>query len=284
MARTRSLYRAIVATVAVAGVGCVFAADLPQLSGAANFRDIGGYQTTGGRKIKSRAIFRSGELSGLTTSDQRALESLQIRYEIDLRTDQERAEAPTRWGANAPEVIAISVGEPRNSNAARSAANSMSAIGNPADAERFMQQTTARIATEGAGDIGEVLRRLAQGDEPALIHCTAGKDRTGVTIAVLMTLLGVPRGEVEREYARSNEAVDQQIERMKARGDTASASGLLSLRPDVSRVVLGAKPGYLEAAFSEIEKQYGSFEAYSKTALKITPQQIQALRAKLLEP
>jgi len=272
------------APVALASVVCTFAADLPQLAGAANFRDIGGYKTAGGRKIKNRVIFRSGELSGLTTSDQRELESLQIRYEIDLRTNQERAEAPSRWGENAPEVIAISVGEPRNSDPARSAANSMSAIGNPAEAERFMQRTTARIATEGAGDIGEVLRRLAQGDEPALIHCTAGKDRTGVTIAVLMTLLGVPRGEVEREYARSNEAVDQQIERMKARGATASASGLLSLRPDVSRVVFGAKPSYLEAAFREIDKQYGSFEAYSKTALKITPQQIQALRAKLLEP
>ena len=194
------------------------------------------------------------------------------------------AEAPSRWGANAPEVIAVSVGEPRNSDAARSATNSLSGIGNAAEAERFMQQTTARLSTDGAGAIGEVLRRLAQGDEPALIHCTAGKDRTGVTVAVLMTLLGVARGEVDREYALSNEAVDQQIERMKARGETASASGLLALRPDIARVVFGAKPSYLEAAFREIDKKYGSFKAYSKDALKITPQQIQALRAKLLEP
>ena len=284
MARTKSLLCALVVPVAVAGVVCAFAADLPQLSGAANFRDIGGYKTAGGRAVKRRVIFRSGELSGLTPSDQRELESLQIRYEIDLRTNQERAEAPTRWGASPPQVIAISVGEPRNSNAARSAANSMSTIANAADAERFMRQATARIATEGAGDIGAVLRRLAQGDEPALIHCTAGKDRTGVTVAVLMTLLGVPRVEVEREYARSDEAVDQQIERMKARGDTASASGLLSLAPNIARVVFGAKPSYLEAALNEIDKRYGSFEAYSKNALKITPQQIQALRAKLLEP
>src|SRR5579872_2698516 len=199
MARTKSLLCALVVPVAVAGVVCAFAADLPQLSGAANFRDIGGYKTAGGRTIKRRVIFRSGELSGLTPSDQRELESLQIRYEIDLRTNQERSEAPTRWGANPPQVIAISVGEPRNSNSALSAANNMSGIGNPADAERFIQQATARIAIEGAGDIGAVLRRLAQGDEPALIHCTAGKDRTGVTVGVLMTLLGVPRDQVDRE-------------------------------------------------------------------------------------
>ena len=282
MAQIKSVLRAVLAPLAIAGLTCVFAADQPQLSGAANFRDIGGYKTTDGRKIKRHTIYRSGELSGLTPSGQRALASFQIRYEIDLRTDKERAEAPSRWGQNPPEIISISVGEPRNSDPARSTTASMSEIKNAAEAERFMQQTTARIATEGAGDIGEVLQRLAEGDEPALIHCTAGKDRTGVTVAVLMTLLGVPREQVEHEYARSNEARDQQLERMKAR-ETGFPSGFFSLPPEVLRVMLGANPSYLEAAFRGIDTKFGSFDAYSKNGLKITAEQIENLRATLLE-
>jgi protein-tyrosine phosphatase len=284
MAQSKSVLHAALLSVAVAGFNYAVPAEQPQLSGAANFRDIGGYKTTDGHKIKSRVIFRSGELSGLTASDQHVLELLRIRYEIDIRTDKERAEAPTRWGKNAPDVIAISVGEPRTSDPARSVANSAAELKTPADARRYLQQATARIATQGAAEIGEVIQRLARGDEPALIHCSAGKDRTGVTVAVLMTLLGAPRDQVEREYVRSDEAADRQLERMRARERTGTPSGFLSLKPEVLRTLLGAKPDYLEAAFRAIDEQYGSFDAYTKNGLKITPDQVQALRAKLLEP
>ncbi len=104
-----------------------------------------------------------------------------------------------------------------------------------------MQQTTARIAIQGAPEIGEVIRRLAQGDEPALIHCSAGKDRTGVTVAVLMTLLGVPRDQVYLEYTKSNDATDKQIERMKIREASGATSGLESVPPEASRTMLGAE-------------------------------------------
>lgn len=289
MAQTKSVIRAVLLSVVVAGVNYAAPAEQTQpasfhLSGAANFRDIGGYKTTDGHKIRSHVIFRSGELSGLNASDQHLLESLRIRYEIDIRTDKERAEAPTRWGKNAPEAIAISVGEARNADPARSVASSAAELKNPADAQRYLQQATIRIATQGAAEIGEVMRRLARGDEPAVIHCSAGKDRTGVTVAVLMTLLGAPRDAVEREYVRSDEAAGQQLERMKARERTGTPSGFLSLDPAVLRTLLGAKTEYLEAAFRAIDEQYGSFDAYTRNGLKITPDQIQALRAKLLEP
>src|SRR5262249_47381985 len=80
-----------------------------KFTGVANFRDIGGYSAGSGHKIKSGVVFRSGELSGLTAADQQALSNLKIRYEIDLRTDAERAANPTKWGTNVPQVIAISV-------------------------------------------------------------------------------------------------------------------------------------------------------------------------------
>src|SRR5215813_9933321 len=83
-----------------------------KLTGVANFRDIGGYPTSNGHKIKSGVIFRSGELSGLTTSDQKTIGALNIRYEIDLRRDDERAANPSNWGQKAPQLIWISLMQP----------------------------------------------------------------------------------------------------------------------------------------------------------------------------
>jgi protein-tyrosine phosphatase len=254
-----------------------------QLAGVANFRDIGGYKTTDGRQLKRNILFRSGELSGATPKDQEILKSLQIRYEIDLRTDTERKESPSRWSGNPPKVVSVSVGRPRNSDPTSDLRNNPD-LQNASQAKIYMQQATARIALDGAGDIGEVLRRLAEGDEPALIHCSAGKDRTGVTVAVLMTLLQIPRDQVYQEYLKSNEAVDQQIQRAKAREQSGATSfRMTAFPPEAQRTMAGADASYLDAAFNAIDKQYGSFDGYTKTGLKITPEQIRALRARLLE-
>lgn len=255
---------------------------LPQIVGVANFRDIGGYQTIGGQHIKPHEIFRSGELSGLTPADDEKLASLHIRYEFDLRTDKERSDNPSHWGANPPDVISLSVGEPRNVDPSKSFAQHLSEIKTPEQADRMMQLATARLAIDGAPEIGRVLHDLAQGDEPALIHCTAGKDRTGVTIAVLMTILGVPRPQVDAEYMRSNEAVDQQMIRMRAR-EHGAPTGLSSLPPDVSRTLMGTKASYIEAAFTAMDRKYGSFDNYVSQALKLAPEDVSALRSKLLE-
>jgi protein-tyrosine phosphatase len=284
MTRSKFFLPVALVSLTMAPCGQAFPADLEQLTGAANFRDIGGYRTADGRTIKSHVVYRSGELSGLTVSDRHVLSSLRIRYEIDLRTGKEREEAPSQWGENAPEVIAIPVGESRNSSPAASTAMGFAGLKTAEEAQRYLQQATVRIATQGAADIGEVIRRLAQGAEPALIHCTAGKDRTGVTVAVLMTVLGAPRDAVEREYMRSSEAIEQQLERMKARERTGTASGFLSLQPEVLQTLLSTKPDYVEAVFRAIDEQYGSFDAYTRSGLKLSASQTQALRARLLEP
>ena len=271
--------------LALLALTLAFASDVgvTKLTGAANFRDIGGYRTADGRRIKPREIYRSGELSGLTSEDAQALASLHIRYEIDLRTDGERAHAPSRWGQTAPQVIAISVGQPAKTDLNQSMAGRMDSLKTAADTDAFMEQTTQELALRGAPQIGAVLRDLAKGDEPALIHCTAGKDRTGVTVAVLMAALGVPREEVYTEYAKSNQAVSQQAQRMKAREKNGDTLGLSALPPAVRQTLMGAKPSYIQAAFRAIDAQYGSFDAYEAQALKITPEQTQSLRDKLLE-
>lgn len=251
------------------------------LKGVANFRDIGGYSTGSGHKIKSGVIFRSGELSGLTPSDQQTLAGLNIRYEVDLRTEAERAANPSNWGRRAPQLIWISVMQ--QSATPQTSVQQFSEVKDADGARVRMAETTADLAINGAGNIGKVLGELARADGPALIHCSAGKDRTGVTVAILMTLLGASRADVYHEYLRSNESIDAQMQRQKAREqtgkDTFSISGL---KPEVVRAMMGTEPSYMDAMFRQIDAKYGSFDAFTRDGLKLTAAQIAQLRKNLI--
>lgn len=255
-----------------------------KLAGVANFRDVGGYPAGSGHKIKSGLIFRSGELSGLTPADQQTIAPLNIRYEIDLRTDPERSANPSNWGKKVPEVIAVSVGMPRDGKTLDTTMRQLTEIKTASEAQTRMEETTAALATNGAADIGKVLAALANTKGPVLIHCTAGKDRTGVTVAVLMTLLGASREDVYHEYLRSNESVDAQLQRQKAREQSGKdANGLSALDPAVRKNMMGTDPSYLDAMFREINSKYGSFDGYTRDGLKLSPSQIAQLRKNFVD-
>src|SRR6267378_3369129 len=113
-------------------------------------------------------------------------------------------------------------------------------------------------ATEYAGQYARILQRLAAGDLPAVEHCTAGKDRTGVFSAILLTALGVPRDVVIQDYLLSNQYL---------------------LAPDTAtvRTIMTSKPETLEGAFDLIEKKYRSFEDYRRDALHFSDSNLAAL-------
>jgi protein-tyrosine phosphatase len=251
------------------------------LKGVANFRDIGGYSTGGGHKIKSGVVFRSGELSGLTPADQETIARLNIRYEVDLRTEAERAANPSNWGKRTPQLIWISVMQ--QNVTVQTSMRQFSELKDADGAKMMMAQTTADLAVNGAANIGKVLGELARADGPALIHCSAGKDRTGVTVAILMTLLGASREDVYHEYLRSNESIDAQLQRQKAREQAARDTfGMSGLKPEVVRTMMGTEPSYMDAMFHEIDAKYGSFDAYTRDGLKLTAAQIAQLRKNLI--
>lgn len=251
------------------------------LKGVANFRDIGGYSTGGGHKIKSGVIFRSGELSGLTPADQQILPGLNIRYDVDLRTEAERTANPSNWGKRTPQLIWVSVNQPNTT--VQATIQPFSEVNDADGAKMRMAQITADLAINGAANIGKVLGELARADGPALIHCSGGKDRTGVTVAILMTLLGTSRQDVYHEYLRSNESIAAQMQRQQARAqagkDTFSISGL---KPEVVRTMMGTEPSYMDAMFRQIDAKYGSFDAFTRDGLKLTAAQITQLRKNLI--
>lgn len=258
----------------------LFAQETPRIEGALNFRDLGGITTQDGRTIKRGVVFRSGELSRLTEADFKTLNAAHIAYIFDLRTDAERKTAPTAWRGATPEILPISVGFDAQADPAAGFREYFAQGVDAEHAAAAMRAITAKIAVDGAPQIGTVLKALAAGKEPAIIHCSAGKDRTGVLSALLLLILGASRETIYDDYMRSNDSADAEMARMKASG-----GGMVSALPaDVVKVLSGVDGSYLEAAQAAIVGKYSSLEAYVSEGLKLTPQDIDALRSRLLEP
>jgi protein-tyrosine phosphatase len=250
-----------------------------------NFRDIGGVPGADGRLVRRGCVYRSGELNALTEADLQTLAPLAIRAIFDLRTDSERTIAPTIWNhGTAPVVIPISVGFDAHENPAASMKDFFARGVEPSHAAMAMQATAAKIAINGAPAIGRILRAIGQGETPALIHCTAGKDRTGVVSAMLLLLLGVAREAVYEDYLRSNEAVPAQIARLTdANGAPSGMPPVIASLPiGTIRVLFSVERTFLDAGFAAIETQFGSFDAYVADGLRLTPEDLQILRTRLL--
>jgi len=252
------------------------------LEGAKNFRDLGGYRTSDGHYVRWGQVYRSNHLVNLTAKDSEYLNSLGIRLVCDVRSDGERARAPDHWTGNAPEFLSVPIGSnlftaPTADDLKRRVATINSETKDSVRAYDY--------AIEYAGQYAKILKRIAAGDLPVVEHCTAGKDRTGVFSAVLLTALGVPRDTVVRDYTLSNQYLlaPDTIETTTA--DLQRAFGLRE-PPDTSTVktIMTAKPETLEATLDKIDKTYGSFGNYLREALKLSDADLTTLRRRLLEP
>ena len=166
------------------------------LAGAPNFRDIGGLATADGHTVRSGRFYRSGQLAALTGDDYATLSALGIRAVFDLRTEGERAESATRWtGSPTPETIGTPIvfgTVPGNLPLADLLRALASKLKTEDDARNLMIGGMAGIAESGRIQIGRVITRLSEGTEPAIVHCTAGKDRTRLLTAVLLTISAFP--------------------------------------------------------------------------------------------
>jgi len=249
-----------------------------KLAGAPNFRDLGGYAAENGRVVRGGLVFRSGHFGELTAADHAALAPLGIRYVFDLRTAEERDIAPTKWQGPAPQLVQLPAPFGPNDIAAL-----MRRLADPAfdsaQVREFLREGMAALPFCAAPGIAAWLRALAAGEVPCVIHCTAGKDRTGLFCAVLLTLLGVDRETVLHDFLRTNDVA--------ARNMAASVRAMPPLvqervSPAVVEALARVLPEYLEAAFGSIEANFGSFENYRRVALEIDDAAAARIRARLL--
>jgi protein-tyrosine phosphatase len=236
------------------------------LEGAVNFRDLGGYATDDGLRTRWRVLFRADGLGELTEGDLSVMRSLGIRTVVDLRsaTELERG----RFDVDAHPV----------------AFHHFPFIEELPDAEEFdkrpglLGSQYQEILRDAGPQIIAVLEILARPDAlPAVFHCTAGKDRTGVLSALVLSLLGVDEPTVVADYALSGEA----MQRLRAKLILKYPEGRETLE-NIDEV-FSADPGQMELLLDHLRDQYGSAEAYL-AGLGARAGLIGALRAALLEP
>lgn len=241
------------------------------LEGALNFRDMGGYVTEDGRRVKWGSLFRSADLSRLSQSDLPYLRELGIQWICDLRTAAEVALSPSpQIGSERNENLSFMP----TANPDLMAAMTDITVSMLVDMNRHMVSNTAITAS--------ILQKLIEGGgAPALFHCAAGKDRTGFVSAVILQAVGVPRSTVLNDYALTNMFADRFKEQMQG-ASQAHAPMISRLSPEVAQALMEARPAYLQASFDEIDARYGGFEPYWEQGLGLTPADREKLQSMYL--
>jgi protein-tyrosine phosphatase len=149
-----------------------------------------------------------------------------------------------------------------------------------ADVHRVMQEVYRKLPYEQAESIGELFRRIANGRLPLVFNCSAGKDRTGVAAALLLCALGIPRATIEEDYLLTNAFLPRLIPLLQGE---PGYGHVVRDRPDVAMPLLRAEPEYLAAMFEAVANREGSVATYLQAVAGISPAELRAVRAELLE-
>jgi protein-tyrosine phosphatase len=226
------------------------------LEGASNVRDLGGWPTSDGRRVRFGRVFRSAALTGLTERDAAVLAATGLRTVCDLRGTREAKAAPSALGG-LPGVRVRSLPiEPSVGASLRDLVATRDATGE--DVLTVMKRAYLAYALEWSHRYRAIFELLQdEGALPLLLHCSAGKDRTGFGAALILTALGVPREAVREDYLASNRLW---------RGGAGIAAGL----PEpVAATLLRVHGELLDTAFAAIEGAFGGFERYAGVMLGV---------------
>ena len=255
------------------------------LTAAHNLRDLGGYQTVDGRTVVHGKVYRSDQFNPMNDADKAKLATTPIRTVFDLRTVAERDAAPDELPAGWQHRPINVLADEASAMAAEAGAimhdpaKLTAEFGRPGLIDEIFEQTYRQLvylpsALQGFGDLYRALGDPAQ--QAGVFHCATGKDRTGWAAAALLTLLGVPRETVYADYLRSNEYLLPYYAPMIDKFVAAGGSR------DLITTFLDVRTPWLDAAFDEMTKRYGTIENYFATGLGIDAGQQAALKDQLL--
>ena len=245
---------------------------LVQLQGASNFRDLGGYPGHQGRAVRWRRLYRSDHLGLLTAADEAELRRRGVTQALDFRGGQESAAASYTLAGLQRHALHIEPTVVQRMHDITSAGQRLDAATAAALMEELYCGIVQKQRAQLAAFFGHLLAYGSATESALVFHCTAGKDRTGVAAALLLSALGVSRELVMQDFLLTNRF----FRRPPVPNDTLPA--------DVRQVLWGVRPQYLLAAMQVIDDEHGGVLAYLSNALALSPAMLDELSRRYLEP
>ncbi|MDT0303641.1 tyrosine-protein phosphatase [Streptomonospora wellingtoniae] len=252
------------------------------LSTAPNFRDLGGHATLGGGRIRPGVVFRSDALDRVDSADMCTLEQAGVRRVIDLRTSFERESRPDRLPEGADHVVLDVQGDHSTGadlvRVLTEPGRARTVFGD-GGATRFMHEVNRVLvsAEDARAGYAAMVRHIAAGPGASVVHCTAGKDRTGWAAALLLEMLGVPRETVFADYLASNDRL------VRIRELTREACERSGVDPAIVAPMTECRRAYLEDSYAEVERVFGTFDDYVRDGLGLDRATVDGLRDRMLE-
>lgn len=250
--------------------------DVP-LEGGTNFRDLGGYRTRDGRRVRWGRLYRSGHTAGLSARDQQLLESLGIRVCCDFRRDEERQIEPTRVPAST-RIVGLAIDPGSLSSFFGQIASGQAT---PGDMAAFMEHINRDFVHNHREQFRRMFEELLDLEDGGfMINCAAGKDRTGFGAAMILAALGVDEATILEDYLLSARYFPIQRELARVQRKYGAAAGG---RFDISMILpmMETRAEYLRAALDAINADFDGLEDYLEQALGIGAAERDALRARL---
>ncbi len=246
-----------------------------------NFRDFGGWETADGAKIARGKLYRSASFHDATEADIAKLDAMDLRFLVDLRRPEERAHEPSRWANQACRVIFNEEGAGTGVSLPPHLVALLQSDLTPAATRAYMLGLYREIPFDPR--LIKLFREwfaALQAGDAGVVHCAAGKDRTGIICALTLMALGVDEEAVFADYEFTNQAVDLEarMPRIQARMEERLAR---KLDPAALKPMLGVEIDYLREALNAIEAKHGSALAYLEEVLGVGNKQRQELRVRL---
>ncbi|NEA64817.1 tyrosine-protein phosphatase [Streptomyces sp. SID12488] len=256
----------------------------PELGGVRNFRDVGGLPTVDGRRVAHGRLFRSGHLAHATDEDAAFLGSLGLHTIFDFRNSAD-------IGLEGPDVelpgvrnVNIPLSDPAHGaefwkmvrDGDLDELRSLLADGK---GEQRMINSYREIVRDRTAEHSRMLHALAEDSVPALMHCAAGKDRAGLSIAVTLLAVGVERDAIVADYMESN----AQHRRYRVRRNGSAAKAYSPEVLELLNPLFGTRPEYLTSAMETVEETWGGVDSYLEQGLGVTPEVRERLRERFLD-
>jgi len=263
------------------------------IEGVINFRDVGGYQTEDGRTVTWGKIFRSAQLDRMSAQGARDMAALGIKTVIDLRFSEETRRYPTMRHA-VPDADILSWQDEfegdsnEKSDAIKRSWQQSLDSNDSAQVREAMRINYPKKLYSHKAIYKKMLQRLIGQQTPLVFHCAAGKDRTGVAAALILSLLGVNDDVIVEDYLLTQQATLNLLESFHAGGATGPQGNtdfqhkLASYPRELVQPVFDADISYINTLLDYVKSQYGDFNQYASTILGFSSNDIQSLQKRLL--